>query len=633
MSTSALLAGLTLAAQYLVGRNGAANFTSVQACVDSATAGDTCTVSAGMYKETVVVRNGVELKGLPGATLVGSEALPDNWELWKGQIYRQMVPQEFRFRIVQAFVDGNHMTEARWPNAVMADYLNASSWATEKSGSVYGMLVDPDLAATNIDWTGAIATLNTDIRVYTYTRTVQNYTLGSDHFNYTTPLPGTKERPPSHYIGSLYYLSGLLDALDSPGEWFFDNQTNYFYMWMPDAAAPGTRVSVRVRDLCYDGLQQSPNEPLKLSGFNMVSCTYTMQACDGCMVSDLNITYPTHIREIEFREPDEGRKMPNSTFLLGNDSTIERVHLKYSSINGLLLIGFRNRVEDCLIESTNWLGSLDFPSIYIGFGKVNAGHHLRPQIVWGEDNVITRVTLNGFGNSGIVTSQLSCEVSYAYVKNGGLIGCDHAGIHADNDPAPCMFNTSASNCTKYFHHNWVHDCREKCFRGDDASVNMTVHDQVIFNCGWFDRDPVCGDASAGLVIKGDYHTVYSVTVFNVSDENHRATGDAFIPTSPGPPPPGCNATTCRPENAHSSFWNIAAHKIDNTGGPPLNQSAVFVGAMYQGNYSTYGLADPDAFNFVPLSSSPLYESGTVRPPFTPIVDGHAPNVGGMATGD
>ena len=35
----------------------------------------------------------------------------------------------------------------------------------------------------------------------------------------------------------------------------------------------------------------------------------------------------------------------------------------------------------------------------------------------------------------------------------------------------------------HYHHNWVHDMTEKCMRGDDLSLNMTVHHNVLYNCG------------------------------------------------------------------------------------------------------------------------------------------------------
>lgn len=40
-----------------------------------------------------------------------------------------------------------------------------------------------------------------------------------------------------------YFLTGALWMLDSPGEWYFDASKGDLYVWMPDGAEPGNRVS------------------------------------------------------------------------------------------------------------------------------------------------------------------------------------------------------------------------------------------------------------------------------------------------------------------------------------------------------------------------------------------------------
>lgn len=47
----------------------------------------------------------------------------------------------------------------------------------------------------------------------------------------------------------------------------------------------------------------------------------------------------------------------------------------------------------------------------------------------------------------------------------------------------CRTRVTACIQSKVWHHNWIHDCYGKCARGDDNTVNLNLHHNVIFNCG------------------------------------------------------------------------------------------------------------------------------------------------------
>ena len=122
--------------------------------------------------------------------------------------------------------------------------------------------------------------------------------------------------------------------------------------------------------------------------------------------------------------------------------------------------------------------------------------------------------------------------------HGGLVGKDDACIHADNSMTACRNRQHRPWCQKHWHHNcatasashaptstlnrkleslqlsvWphvsfavagVHDCRGKCMRGDDFTQNLSMHHNVIFNCG---EGPVGTDGdgqSFGVVLKGAF---------------------------------------------------------------------------------------------------------------------------------
>lgn len=128
-------------------------------------------------------------------------------------------------RMTQAFVDNTFIPEARWPNANLSTILSLNSWAVTSSESTLGRVVDSttqtesSLASTNINWTGALATLNVGDRFTTYTRMVRNHTAGSNTFRYN-PIMGNGPGAPARGNvkwgeGGRYFLSGKIEALDA----------------------------------------------------------------------------------------------------------------------------------------------------------------------------------------------------------------------------------------------------------------------------------------------------------------------------------------------------------------------------------------------------------------------------------
>ena len=177
------------------------------------------------------------------------------------------------------------------------------------------------------------------------------------------------------------------------------------------------------------------------------------------------------------------RPPPNTTLFHASNSSLSRVALRYSNSAGIKVVGDHNTLSELLILDTDWLGTLDYPPLEIGFGldsdaapgpdapdedgsvdsvgaRRNAtelapqvGMAMFPRNTQGRNNTVTRVTVGRFGNAGIVTSQLSNEVSFAHVFHGGLVGKDDACIHADNSMTPCRNRQHRPWCQKHWHHN------------------------------------------------------------------------------------------------------------------------------------------------------------------------------------
>ena len=692
------------------------------ACVASGAA--RCHLLPGVHRETILApadldRPAVEITGAPGSVLSGAVAVPGPWTQHKGHIFKAQLPAALRGKdIQQAWAGQTWLPEARWPNANLTaggpatlpgGPISLSSWATSYGRAHQtdnctactrlreGIIVDPELAKTGIDFTGALATLNVGFRFLTWTRRVLAHTAGSSsfHYNQTTPkgqtgLVGGSGAYLDKGSDNRYFLSGVLAALDAPGEYFADIESGTMYLWMPDSTVP-SQVEVKAKDYCAQGR-------MHLKNVAFWGCTFFLKG-DGLTVSNVSLMYPSYHKTIDPRDPVPG-PIPAQTVLQGDDGSLERLHMRYAQNGGLKIVGNRNVITEFLAEDMTWLGSLDFPPLMLGFGfanptaELNGGHSStnQPQLSstrgstaeieeeeeeeerekeegeeegdgeemartpWsgvfvggvdptlGNDNVVRRATLRRFGEMGIVTSQRSNELSYLHVHDGGLIGLDHACVHADNTFVSCMnYSLPAAqrtNCSKTWHHSWVHDCREKGVRGDDFNLNLTMHHLVVWNLGvgrdGFDRndqptDPAKG-AATGLILKGDYNRVWACTVFNTSVYGQ---GDLCPTTSALGPAPGRGFPLLAQQNVHSLYLNTAAKLVTGQGGP-LYPNATFVAwkGIARLGEAAMQLRDPARFDFRPAATSPLVGAGATHPPeVKPRPDGRATDVGAYQADD
>lgn len=365
----------------------------------------------------------------------------------------------------------------------------------------------------------------------------------------------------------------------------------------------------------------------------MHACTFRLRNCTGCAVSDVNITYASYNRYLHLRDPQPFHRgpPPNITLMEGNNNSISRLALRYSNSAGLKVVGSYNRLEELLILDTDWLGTLDYPPLEIGFGNdcdyadvrnTNASGcrdvppfpgmleestseptlalgdrmTMYPRNILGTDNTITRATVGRSGSAGIVTSQLSNEVSFSHVFGAGLIGLDDAGIHADNSRANNL-HCGGDRCIKVWHHNWVHDCKAKCVRGDDFTKNLTLHHNMVWNCG----EPKSDGAgqSFGVVLKGDYNKFYANTVLRT------AQADVVICTGEEGP------------NKHTVIVNNVASRWSGKKGPKPPSAAQKNAGNWGGNVEaadTGMFVDFATFDFRPKNSSQLIGKGVLHPP-------------------
>jgi hypothetical protein len=234
---------------------------NLQACV--ASGAPRCHLLPGIHREHVYVgkqAGAPEITGAPGSVLSGAEVVPGPWVQHRGRIFKTKLPPALRAQakdIQQVWAKGTWLPEARWPNVnlthggpatAVGGPLSLSSWAstygfpgqTDNCTSCTrlreGVIVDPALAKTGIDFTGALATLNVGFRFFTWTRRVLSHAAGSAEFRYNQTTPKGQKGLVGGSGGYLdkgydnrYFLSGVLAALDAPGEYFVEEDSGTMY--------------------------------------------------------------------------------------------------------------------------------------------------------------------------------------------------------------------------------------------------------------------------------------------------------------------------------------------------------------------------------------------------------------------
>ncbi|MHC4445453.1 MAG: right-handed parallel beta-helix repeat-containing protein [Planctomycetota bacterium] len=583
-------------------------FRTIHRAAETMKAGDTCIVRAGIYRETVQLK----ASGEPGnpvrfivargekVILNGTEPIQAQWKRYKGKIYQAKIDMSF----IQLFVNRQMMVEARWPNIRFPDDLwDRSKWAKAGKGSRYGKIVDPELAKTGLDWTGARAILNVAHQFFSWTRTVDEHVAGSDSFTYARDLIGITRHANTTkpWEDDSYYLSGTLEALDYPGEWFLDNTTGTIYLWPHDGSNPAAkRIEAKMRNFAFEVRNL---DYIEISGFQFFGTTFIFENCNHCVVNNCHLLYPTYARSIS--DPSAEEPWTDKTLVAGSHNTVRKCRLAFSPTSGLVMVGPHNKAEDNLIHDICWYGSLSHAPLRMSLNKDNKGT---------KGGIVRHNTVYNFGNAGICYRGQSYIIEYNRAYNGGLACRDVALIYTGQP-------TCAGSIVRY---NWAHGCRTEDgkglgIRGDDQTRHLTVHHNVVWDCG---RD--------GIIVKGDYNKVYNNTVLNIGTKD-KPGNYISLHIQPEPKKPWRKQhPLLKRQNLNSEIYNNAALTI--TGhhkGDPFPE-----GSNVSHNYRDPDpqLVDSKSLDFRPAEGSPLIDAGRIIPGFTDKFKGIAPDIGAYEYG-
>jgi hypothetical protein len=600
-----------LAADYWVATNGsdrhsgseARPFRTIQKAADVMRAGDTCTVRGGTYRESVAIRHsGTASKPIrfianegERVTFDGTDLISSAWTQYRGDIYWAEVDGP----VEQVFVDGLMQVEARWPNMRFEEIWDRTKWARSDHGSRKDHMVCDALAETGIDWTGALATLNVGHQYKTWTRDVTSHSKGSGEFTYelNERLGDGSDSGPT-WADDYFYLSGKLEALDAPTEWYHDASSGRLYLWCGDGKSPaGHQVAVKRRTYAMEAFNR---DNIEIMGFHFFATTLRLNQCNRCLVEGCRLRFAVYSRCFDQRTP-EGDRMPEPTTLVAGDhNVIRRTSVTFANLGGLLVRGSHCRIENCIVHDVNWGGNYSHAGISIQ-GRSDEDNH----------NVVSHCTVYGVGNIGILYGGRANTIKYNHVFDTGRACRDIAAVHTGG--ARAMGSVA--------HHNWVHDSSGLGLRGDDQTRGLAFHHNVVWNC------------RRGMIMKGNFNKVYHNTIL-VDPQDEHATASIVIPNRAEPKKWWTRHPTLSVQNEDTLVFSNAAYLIADRGGnaTPANDRVshnVILPSSLRGVFadaSKQALAN-GTFDLRPAPGSPLIDAGLIVSGIAKEFNGQAPDVG------
>ena len=417
---------------------------TIQKAADTMTAGDTCIIRGGTYRETVTLNtsgtsaNPITFKAFTGETVTVSGADPvTGWVNHSGSIYYAAMAGSLGTKN-QIFVNKQMQLEARWPNSAALDPLN-STFATADSGS-NTTINDGDLTQAAGYWVGKTVWCVPGTGYKSYKSTITSSSAGSITFD-TMGVAAT--------AGNSYYITGNLKDLDSAGEWYYDSSTGRLYLWAPGGVNPNTlTVEAKKRTYAFD---LSSRSYINITGINIFASSIKMSASNSCKVSNMTAEYVSH-------DSDVTSQYSTGIFMSGTNNELRDSTLTYSSGNLLSIQGTGNKVINNLIHEADY-SAADIPAIYL----------------LGANHLISHNTIYNAGRHLIFMPTQNSRIQYNNLYNAGKLTRD-CGI---------LYEFAWDGQGTVIHHNYIHDNLAKNYSGtgiylDNGSKGYIVHHNVVW---------------------------------------------------------------------------------------------------------------------------------------------------------
>lgn len=566
-------------------------------------AGDKCIIKSGTYHEVITPAvSGTSSRPIiytayknDKVVISGVETV-NGWTLYKDNIYQAkcIFPMNIEAAKRMVFADNKAMDIARWPNNEDHDpYTLDARFVEEGSDSTMmkcASIPDFDWAGGKMAYLGAHSGVTWARPILSSSNGVVRYEpISIQDWPFSSHNPKRKEgknKDGKRHRGQLY-LYDKLEALDYPGEWYYDTKKHKVYIMTLDKKRPtNSQISYVARENTVDATKKKHIhfDGLDFFGGRVVLGAYNK--LENCLVS--NASQRSHDLKAMKGSINDG-----SVIMTGDYTVLERNIIEYGATNGI----YAGRRKHLTVQN----------NIIRYFNTV--GVHCCPVRMLGCDYCkLLNNTIHTSGRDVVTLVGLHNETAYNDISRAGLINNDGACFYV-------VGNKELKHSS--VHHNWVHDSQGPWYTDgriagiylDNDSKGYDVYNNVIWNISW-----------PGIYFNWDnWHIkIYNNTIFNTGGflgrwEHKHCLKDVVVKNN-------------------LSEGNLAPAKREPTKWDNMDYNTTTNRNIVAMNPINECLVDKDNYGFMPKKDGPLVDAGVYIKGFTKKYKGKAPDVGAYEYG-
>lgn len=466
---------------------------TIQKAADIMVSGDICFIREGIYREGVIIKkDNTTYQSFPNEKVfvTGTDEIQLTRDVLTGRYSGNQLTQ-----VLQLFYQGSRMNIARYPNED-GDMYTTSDWANTITKSPVGSNANVILPETFPDnyWVGGyyIGLNSSDGNAHSAARgtvvsgTSNEITCSTLNYfwqNNAAPCVGKGKG----------YIINHKNALDSPNEWFWDNSLKTLSFIAPSNVNSNS-IIVEGRTRIY-GFDLSNRLQVSVKNINFKAASILVKGSESCTIDSCTVRYPAPFAC--WTVQDWGRYDDGSfgVYLSGYNNILKNSYIYGSWFNCVTLDGNKNRLENCIVEESNWGAQRSCLVLAIGSYTEILNNTLRTAgrdgIDMGNNSWIAKygknatIKYNHITDIGKLNSDCgtiytnhqsvnnpvaNTEIAYNYLSTGNQQAHLRTGVYIDNASSGYLV-----------HHNIINNCSEGVRPNLEGKLNQ-IYNNTIVNC-------------------------------------------------------------------------------------------------------------------------------------------------------